>query len=184
MCDDQHPGRHRLRSILTALALLGLPACGAGTEDVSGEIAAVREDVNARFSELDDRLTALEQDRDDPEVGAEDLLRHPARYAGEPVTTTAVVEEVVTDNAFVISVPGGSLIVLAASADTSIVEQGSRVRVAGTVGEALVIPDFEQATDIELDVDALAEYQDHPYLAADVIGDPVNDAGSGAETAT
>ena len=106
------------------------------------------------------------------------------RYAGELVTTTAVVEEVVTDNAFLIGVPGDSLLALAASADTSIVEQGSRVRVAGTVGEALVIPDFQQATDIELDVDALAEYQDHPYLAAEAIGDPINDAGTGAETAT
>ena len=92
------------------------------------------------------------------------------------MTTTAVVEQVLTDNAFTIGGPGESLLVVAASADADmgIVEQGARVRVTGTVSESFDAASVADEFGVELDAEAVGTDEGQTYLAADVIGEPVN----------
>lgn len=171
-----------------AVLALGLTACQTGSNDASAEIDTLREEIDQRFNNIEDRLTAVEQaqsevasdlgaaDPADTELGDEDVLQDPDAYTGELVTTTAVVEQVLTDNAFTIGGPGESLLVVAASADADmgIVEQGARVRVTGTVSESFDAASVADEFGVELDAEALGTYEGQTYLAADVIGEPVN----------
>lgn len=194
---DRTRPRRWLVAIVAVLAL-GLTACQTGSNDASAELDTLREEIDQRFNNIEDRLTAVEQaqsevasdlgaaSEDEPEVGAadpadtelgdEDLLEDPDAYTGELVTTTAVVEQVLTDNAFTIGGPGESLLVVAASADADmgIVEQGARVRVTGTVSESFDAASVADEFGVELDAEALETYEGQTYLAADVIGEPVN----------
>lgn len=184
---DRTRPRRWLVAIVAVLAL-GLTACQTGSNDASAEIDTLREEIDQRFNNIEDRLTAVEQaqsevasdlgaaDPADTELGDEDVLQDPDAYTGELVTTTAVVEQVLTDNAFTIGGPGESLLVVAASADADmgIVEQGARVRVTGTVSESFDAASVADEFGVELDAEALGTYEGQTYLAADVIGEPVN----------
>lgn len=98
-------------------------------------------------------------------------------YAGEMVTVTALVNQVVSPEAFTIAGTDDStvdeLLVLHDGSTTEL-EPDLDVRVSGTAEESFVLLDVEENLGVDLDDDAFADWEGTPYIDATTVDGSVN----------
>jgi hypothetical protein len=126
--------------------------------------------------DTDDAVETTDGDPTESEAGAEpdsltfdEVSDDLAGRAGEEVTVTAQVDDVVTDQVFTVtSLDGNTLepiVVVGAESDET-VEAGTPVQVTGVVADTFVLTDVEETVGIQLDDELLADFEDRPYLEA------------------
>lgn len=139
-------------AVLAAFVALGLAGCDSTTGDEQGTTV---EDIQE-----DDATLAYNGIYDSDFYG--DL----ETYEGQEVTVSADVNEIISDNAFTIA--GGdveSLLVISGNAMTDL-EQGSVIKVTGTVHTALDLPAVEDEVGVDLEDDLYDAWDQEPYITA------------------
>lgn len=143
--------RHELAGAVLA-STLGLAGC-------SGDTAGPEEGVTVE--------DIKEQQRAYAEVAGD-----PIALAGETVTVSATVNEVLTAEAFTMAGTAntdvGPLLVVGASNPVDL-DEGDVVQVTGEVQAQLVLTDIRDMVDVEIDEDPFVDWERAPYLVADSV---------------
>ncbi|SDN76047.1 hypothetical protein [Geodermatophilus sp. DSM 45219] len=146
---------------VAAVSTLGLSACGGDTAGT--EAGADVEDV-----------VEEEPPADGPYDGVYDSAFYDEvdSYAGEEVTLSADVDEVITPEAFTIAGTDDTsveaLLVVGATGDTELAPE-TTVGVTGTVMESFVLTDVEEDLGVDLDDALFAEWEQEPYVVAESV---------------
>ena len=144
-------------AVLAAATALGLAACG------DSEPAADTDDVPA--------YEALEGSPYEGRYEA-DFLESIDDYAGEEVTLTAAVEEVIGPDAFTISGTEDTYVealLVVGAEQAAELSPGAAVEISGTVRDGFETADVEDELGVDLDDPLFEEWEQEPYLAADDI---------------
>ncbi|MGY1669135.1 hypothetical protein [Geodermatophilus sp. SYSU D00710] len=161
------PARVGVAAAVTA-ASLGLAACGADTSgtEVGADVEDVTEDTGAVEPLVDEPLAA------EPYVGAYDAAFSTdiGSYAGQVVSLSADVAQVVTSEAFTIAGTDDTaveeLLVVGATGDTPLSPE-TTVRVTGTVRESFEVTEVEEELGVDLDDARFEPWQQEPYVIAE-----------------
>lgn len=102
------------------------------------------------------------------EVAVDDLVADVEELAGDDVTVTGSVEELLTEQAFTLSVTEGAATPLLVIADdTAALESGAEVTVVGAFEDDFRVPDVESFLATDLDESVLGGLEGQPYIAAE-----------------
>ena len=146
---------------VAAVSTLGLSACGGDTAGT--EAGADVEDVVEEEPLEDGPYDGVYDSAFSDEVDG---------YAGEEVTLSADVNEVITPEAFTIAGTDDTsveaLLVVGATGDTELVPE-TTVGVTGTVMESFVLTDVEADLGVDLDDALFAEWEQEPYVMAESV---------------
>lgn len=154
MARDACPPRRGGAVALLAAAALVLGGCGGGTAgpETGADVADIQEEPgDDRGHNLVDEFEAVES------------------YAGQQVTVSAEVSEIVGPHAFTITGETGEplLIVHDGSAEITL---GTPVRVVGTVVQTFELVEAEDFAEADLNDESFSPYADiEPYIQATVI---------------
>jgi hypothetical protein len=164
------PTTRRVAAVAT-LVLLALP------------VSACSQDEGA--VDTDDAVETTDDDPTEPEAGADpeslsfdEVSDDLAGRAGEEVTVTAQVDDVVTDQVFTITSLDGTTLepIVVVGAETSeVIEADTPIRVTGVVADTFVLTDVEETVGIQLDDEILGNFENRPYLEATHIETDVSD---------
>lgn len=102
------------------------------------------------------------------DVPVDDLLADVEAFAGDDVSVTGEVAEVLTEQAFTLAATdasGSPLLVV--TSDTGGIEAGSQVSVTGAFEDDFRVPDAEAFLAIDLEESELGDLEGQPYLAAE-----------------
>lgn len=175
-----------LSAVVLMLVLAGCeqgtdgPEAGATVEDIQEQFAAFEEDLGA----LEDRIGALEAGAEEVDAADDVIDDAPAAdeaffddvqsYVGQQVTVSAEVESIIDTHAFTLDGPREPLLVVSAtgSGDSELVEDGSVVKVTGTVQESFNVADVEEEFGIDLDDELFEDFGDEHYIVADQVSEP------------
>lgn len=156
------PGRTRkAAAALLAASTLGLTACSGTAGDEAGTDV---EDI------VEDDAAAADGPFEGPYDTAfyEDL----DSYAGEEVTLSADVNEVITETAFTIAGTDDTtveaLLVVGATEVADLAPEVT-VEVTGTVQQAFVLEEAEEELGIDLDDALFDEWEQEPYVVAETV---------------
>lgn len=131
----------------------------------------------ARLSNLDMTNTSSVLGISAEEKLFDELTENPQGFIGQNVTVQGEVENVISENAFVIDAPGlanDKLLVITRNPFNVPEMEGQdakidgEVRVSGTVREFQVV-DVADSLDINLEPDAVIVFEGQPYLLADTL---------------
>ena len=102
------------------------------------------------------------------EVTVDDLVGGGDEFVGGDVAVTGTVSEVLTEQAFTLSgTDAGATPLLVIVGDTTDVEAGAEVTVAGAFEDDFRVPDAEAFLAADLDESVLGELEGQPYVAAE-----------------
>lgn len=171
--------RHRSNRPALAIGalLLALPLSACSQDD--GVV-----DTDDAVEDTDDKASEPEAGLDVESLSFEEVSDDLSSRAGEEITVTAEVEDVVTDQVFTInSLDGNDLepIVVTNVDGDQVVDAGTPVRVTGLVAETFILTDVEETVGVQLDDELLADFENRPYLEAthvdtDIDQEAVNEA--------
>ncbi|WP_150309057.1 hypothetical protein [Planctomonas psychrotolerans] len=186
-----HPEKKKYTRITRAAVLgaapvlaLGLTGCNtAGAED-SADVEDVQElDEEEPVEEPTDEAVDADESGNGSEFeydGVYDQAFYDdfdAVYLGGIVSVTAVVNDVVSPEAFTLAAADDTsvteLLVLHDGSATN-VEPDADVRVTGTAEENFIITDAEESMGVDLDDDAFSEWEGMPYIDANTIDGSVD----------
>lgn len=102
------------------------------------------------------------------EMAVDDLMADVEEFAGDDVTVTGGVAQVLTEQAFSLAVadPGGTPLLVVVD-DTAGLEAGGEVTVVGSFEDDFRVPDAESFLATDLDESVLGELEGQPYIAAE-----------------
>lgn len=155
------PTVRRAAAVATAV-LIALPVSACNQDD-----GAV--DTDDAVEATDDDTTEREAGADPESLSFDEVSDDLAARAGEEVTVTAQVDDVVTDQVFTVtSLDGITLepIVVVGAETEEVVEADTAIRVTGVVADTFVLTDVEDTVGIQLDDEILGDFEDRPYLEA------------------
>ena len=162
--------RHTTRTAAAALVVaagLGLARCGTEGPETGTDVEDVTEGEVLESSPAPENDPATE----DTFNGAydQDFYDERETYAGQEVTLSAEVNDVLDDDAFVIAGTAETTVdplLVLYNMDQIDIEEGQVVEVTGTVQEAFDLPTIEDETQKDLEDDLYQDYDQQPYLEA------------------
>lgn len=162
--------RHTTRTAVAALitaAGLGLTGCGTEGPETGTDVEDVTEGEVLESSPAPENNPTA----GDTFIGNydQDFYDERETYAGQEVTLSAEVNDVLDDDAFVIAGTAETTVdplPVLYNMDQIDIEEGQVVEVTGTVQEAFDLPTIEDETQKDLEDDLYQDYDQQPYLEA------------------
>jgi hypothetical protein len=133
---------------------------------LAGFVAGCGEDETTASDPGTDGATAEEAAET---LSYEDVSDDLATRAGEELTVSATVDEVITQGVFAVTGPGSdpeSIVVVDADPGAAL-EPGTEVVVTGTAHEELDDLEVEEILEVQLEDELLNDWEDEAYLEAD-----------------
>ena len=183
-----HPDKKKHNWITRAAVLgtapvlaFGLAGCSTAGSEEGADVEDVQELEEEETTDDDvDAGSGAEGDADTPYDGLYDQGFYDdfqEVYAGETVTVTALVNQVVSPESFTIAGTDDTtvdeLLVLHDGSTTGL-ESDLDVSVTGTAEQEFVLVDVEESMGVDLDDDAFADWEGMPYIDASTVDGTVN----------
>ena len=150
---------------LLSTAALGFTACGTTGEEAGADVEDVQqgEVVETTGPAADVAAGAYAGPYDT------DFYDEAVTYAGEEVTLSAQINEIISPTAFTIAGTDdttASPLLIITDQQMPDLEEGRSVEVTGTVQEAFDLPQVEEEMEEDLDDDLFGDYDGQPYIQA------------------
>lgn len=161
--------QRRLITVTALTLVLSVAACDDAPDEADADITA------GRTAEQDPEVQA-----DITEHPIQDPLLNTDRYVGQSVTVTSDVEAILGTHAFTLAAPQGPFLVVSATGigRSPVIERGAAVQVQGTVRDRFSVRGFEDEFAVDLDDDAVGQFEERTYVVADSVTEPEDGEGT------